>query len=450
MVLFRNCRPAVWILAIPALVCWTCESLRAQNWDFGAKLGESISTQSEGRLKLGFEQRVRMETRPGATFGKDPDCETGLVRTRLSLAYQASKRLKFSTMMQDARSPWYGENAPNSIRDPFDLHEAYVEVLPDGKTGFGMTAGRMMLNYGDGRIIGTPQWGNLSRTYDHARAYYSTPHARIELLVVSPVKVRIGEFNRPVLGDRMWGMYDSFPNFWRKKLLEVYLLRRDQNRPGGFTAGSRLAGTDRLEINTLGFRMAGPLGRGLKFSMEGVAQNGRVGPADHRATAWVSSLGRRWMLNDKPLDLLAEYKFASGSRNPQDPSLSRTFDQLYAANHDRWGHQDLFGWRNNHNIKSLATYGVSKVVALNLMYNNTWLASARDSLYSGSGKAISRSANGSAGRHVGQEADLFVTFKYRHFQWGAGYGRFFAGQFIERTTPGKSPSYAYISQTYSL
>ena len=84
------------------------------------------------------------------------------------------------------------------------------------------------------------------------------------------------------------------------------------------------------------------------------------------------------------------------------------------------------------------------------MYTHAWLASARDSLYNGSGKAIVRSANGTAGRHVGQEADLFLTFKHRHFQWGAGYGYFFPGAFIQKTTPGASPSYVYVFQTYAL
>lgn len=433
-----------------ALVSWSGFPLRGQNWDVGSRLGDYISTQSEGKLKLGIEQRVRFESKSGNAFGKDPDCDTGLMRTRLSITYQPSKRLKFSAMVQDARAPWYGENAPNSIRDPYDLHEGYVELLPRDKTGLGFAVGRTMLNYGEGRLIGTPQWGNMSRTYDNVRLSYSTPRARFEGLLVSQVKVRIGEFNRPVLGDRMWGLYNSFPNLWKKSLVEVYLLRRDQNRPGGFTGGSRAAGTDLLAINTLGFRFVGPLANGVKFSIEGAAQDGKVGPAQHRASAWFSGVSRRWTAAGKPLDVSGEYKFASGARNPQDASLSRTFDQLYAANHDKFGHQDLFGWRNIHHLRSQATYAVSKTVALNCMYTHAWLASARDSLYNGSGKAIVRSANGSAGRHVGQETDLFLTFKHRHFQWGAGYGYFFPGAFIQKTTPGASPSYVYVFQTYAL
>jgi len=33
---------------------------------------------------------------------------------------------------------------------------------------------------------------------------------------------------------------------------------------------------------------------------------------------------------------------------------------------------------------------------------------------------------------------------------GAGYGHFFSGQFIQKTTPGIGPTYLYVFHTYSL
>jgi hypothetical protein len=39
---------------------------------------------------------------------------------------------------------------------------------------------------------------------------------------VIPDRVRLGEFNRPVLGDHVWATYNSFPDFYKKNLLEVY------------------------------------------------------------------------------------------------------------------------------------------------------------------------------------------------------------------------------------
>jgi hypothetical protein len=182
--------------------------------------------------------------------------------------------------------------------------------------------------------------------------------------------------------------------------------------------------------------------------MEWVAQNGRVGGAAHRAAAWYSGMTRTWVLAGKPLDGLLEYKFASGGRS--DASRSRTFDQLFPTNHDKFGHQDLFGWRNIHNIRILSTWGATKNLGLNIMYTDSWLASVNDALYNGSGKAIARSLSGSAGRHVGREADAFATYRYGHFQFGAGYGYFFPGAFVKSATPGVAQSYAYIFHTYTL
>ena len=126
-------------------------------------------------MKVSFELRVRYESKDGVTFGKDHDLSNGLVRTRLGLSYQPVDWLKFSGMLQDARAPWYGPGAPSSLRDPVDLHEAYIELMPDTTTGFGLTAGRRMVSYGEGRLIGVPDWSNLGRTYDHARVYFRRP-----------------------------------------------------------------------------------------------------------------------------------------------------------------------------------------------------------------------------------------------------------------------------------
>ena len=111
----------------------------------------------------------------------------------------------------------------------------------------------------------------------------------------------------------------------------------------------------------------------------------------------------------------------------------------------------MFGWRNIHNVKALASYSLNKKVTLNAMYGNFWLASAKDALYNGSGKSISVSSAGTAGRHVGDDVDFFATYKpVKNITFGAGSGFFRKGEFIEKTTPGVSPLYFYVFQTYSF
>jgi hypothetical protein len=267
-------------------------------------------------------------------------------------------------------------------------------------------------------------------------------------LLVSPVKVRLDGFNRPVLGDRVWGTYNTVANLWRKNGLEWYVLRHDQNRAGGFSGGSRANGTDRLRVNTFGLRITGPVAAGVRYTAEGALQNGTIGGLQHRAGAWASALQRRWKVGGRAFDAVAEYKYASGGGEPG--RKTNTFDQLYPANHDKFGHQDLFGWRNIHNGRLLASYALSKSFSLNAMYDNYWLVDAKDALYSGAGKALLRAAAGNAGRHVGQEADVFGTFRYGHLQFGAGYAHFISGGFVKKTSPAINPAYVYMFHNYTF
>ena len=313
-----------------------------------------------------------------------------------------------------------------------------------------MSAGRRVLNYGEGRVISTPQWGNCSRGFDEASIYYRWPGMRLEALVVSPVKVRADRFNYPVLGDRMWGTYDVFPSLYRKNSLDFYVLHREQNRPGGFTSGVKALGTDRLSNNTYGFRLYGPALLGTVYSVEAALQRGKVGPAELHAEALFAGVKRLFHLAGKTLNVSGEYKFASGTANPRNPLHSGTFDQLYAAYHDTFGHQDLFSWRNLHNMRSLETFGLTKTLAINFQYSSFWLANVHDALYNASSKPMAQSVSGTAGRHVGEETDLFATYRRGHWLVGAGYAYLFKGEFISHTTPGANSNYAYLFHTYSF
>lgn len=446
----RAMRTRARLLATTAALMALGPRCAAQWWDSGGEAAQRVEQHTGGKLKLSFEQRVRYEGRGAIGFGRDGDEGYGLVRTRLGMTYSPAKWLKVSALAQDSRAPGY-RNASSSYRDALDLQEAYVEMSGGGKRGFGMSAGRQMLNYGEGRLLGSPQWGNVARTWDHARGFYRTEAWQVDVLVASPVKVQSDAFNRTVMGDRIWGVYGTAPKVSKKLQYDLYFLRHEQNRPGGFTGGTRAAETDRLGVNAYGFRLSGPLGEGFKYNMEGTAQSGKAGAAEHRAAGYFGAVSRRFTAAGRALDLSGEYKYASGTRDPGDAAKSGTFDQFYPANHDKFGHEDLIGWRNIHNARALATLAATRRLAVNFMYDSYWLASAKDALYSGAGRAISRSAAGAAGRYVGQEADVFATCKVgRRWTVGGGYGYFIAGEFVRKTTPGAGPSYVYFFHTYSF
>lgn len=416
--------------------------VRAQ-YDPGKRLNQAIAEATEKRVQVSFEIRQRAEDRTGNLFGRDRDISADFVRFRLGLTVRPLSWMKISALAQDTRAPWYGLPAPGNVRDPLDLQEGYIELFSTRQTGPGLTIGRQMINYGEARLIGSPQWAYTARTWDTARLYHVSKNARLELLFVSTIVPRGDAFNRPVLGDRIWGTYNTFKNVLRKgSLVDTYILRHDQNRPGGFTQPGRLG------INFFGTRWLFPLPQQFRIMFEGILQNGKNGLLPHRAGAWVGQIGYKTAFFGLPLDFATEYKFASGT----DPRSGRsgTFDQLYPAAHDKFGHVDLIGWKNVHNIKSQATLTARKNWSVILMYNNTWLANVRDGVYTTGSRLVVRSINGTAGRHVGQEFDIYTTYQVLGFTIGGGFGKFLPGEFIRNTTPGAHSHLLYLSTAYSF
>jgi len=429
-------------LLLPASV----SGFQAQSWDYPARWSKSATESSGKRLQISLESRGRYER----WRGPQRDLDVALYRHRLTLSYKPAPWLKLAGAVRDSRAPGYGPNAPSSVRDSADLHEAYFELFPDRKKGLTLAVGRITLSYGETRLLATAQWGNVQRTFDTVRATWRTAKSRTDLLWTSPVRARLDGFNRPVLGERLWGVYSMLSEVGGKHSVDLYALRREQNRTAGFLGGSTADGTDRLGVNTFGSRATGPAPRGMRYGLEAAVQTGKIGADAHRAFAWASWLSRRWPVGSRSLELHGEYKHASGAKDPKPSSAAGTFDSLYPSTHDKFGHMDLFGWRNIHYAKMLATVAVTKSLSVSAMYNSWWLASLRDSLYNASGRPIVRSASGTAGRHVGQEADLFAAYRFQHFLFGAGGGRMFPGEFLRNTRPAIPRTYLYVMHTYTF
>lgn len=406
-----------------------------------AKGAALLHDASHDKLSVHIEERTRWEEKYGVSFGKAVNQQDMLSRVRIGMTYQPNRWLTFSGMGQDARAPFYGMPAPSSMRDSMDLQEGWIGIGAKSNP-FSFSFGRRMINYGETRVIGVPQWSNTSRTYDYGRMEYAKKKMTLDALMVSPVIVLPDSFNKPELGNRYWGTYDIFPSVWRGLSIDTYALRHSENKVGGWTS------TGTLGTNSYGARFYGPLPSHFGYSLEGIAQNGHSGLLNQRAFAWYSAATHDSRIASRPLHVLVEYKGASGSHYGENHSS--TFDQLTPANHDKFGHMDLFGWRNLKTVKNLDTISLTKALDFNVMYTDENLFSASDGLYPSSGSKISISTKGTAGTRVGQELDSFATFKIGRHTILAGFGHFFKGQFVQETTPGINPRYFYIAQEYTI
>lgn len=427
-------------IAIAAVVCIGPFNALAQQ-DPLVKGADALKEATDGRVTVHLEERTRWEEKFGVTFGKAVNQQDMLSRIRIGMQYCPASWFTISGMGQDARAPFYGAPAPSSMRDTMDLQEAWVN-FGSNATPFAFSAGRQMLNYGETRVIGVPQWTNTSRTYDYGRFEFSSSRATFDALMVSPVIVLPDSFNKPELGNRYWGTYDVFSKVWRGMSIDTYALRHSENLIGGWTSSGTLG------TNNYGARFYGPMPKHFAYSLEGIGQNGHLGLLPQRAYAWYSCVTRPFTVATLPLNVLVEYKEASGSH--YGATHSATYDQLAPANHDKFGDQDLFGWRNLKTFKTLDTLSLSRGLAMNVMYTDERLFSASDALYNSTGSKISISSPGKAGTHVGQELDGFLTFSIGKHNFQAGVSQFFKGQFIRNTTPGINPRYFYFSQEYII
>src|SRR5207248_1043059 len=106
--------------------------------------------------------------------------------------------------------------------------------------------------------------------------------------------------------------------------------------------------------------------------------------------------------------VFAEYNFATGDGNTTDHRRG-AFDQLYPTPHDKTGLADQVGWKNIHDARAGLELKPTKKLSASTSYHSWWLADTHDGLYATSGALVARVADGSAGRHVGDEFDIQVT-----------------------------------------
>src|SRR5438270_103101 len=87
---------------------------------------------------------------------------------------------------------------------------------------------------------------------------------------------------------------------------------------------------------------------------------------------------------------------------------------------------------------------------LKQQFEGYWLATSKDNLYASSG-SIAVSAHPGASRHIGNEFDVVAEYEVnKGLNFGFGYARMFAGQFLNQTTPGYDYSYPYAYFEYNF
>jgi len=397
-------------------------------------------------LRIGGEYRGRLEGPTGIGFAGTNDFYF-LDRLRIKVGIKPKDWLLFYGEVQDARI-FFNHHIPNAnpYEDKWTLWQAYPQ-LGSSETGrVDALAGRQVLRFGDERVIGPSEWLNVGRTFNVARVDLHHPGYMVSVFASSVVPGENTDLHNALPGNNMYGVYGSFQNIVPKADFEPYVLWRVAH------SSSELSETlNRGHLNevTVGLHWKGDLPANFEYDTEFDGQTGSLGASSIAAWAGYASVGKTFRKVAAGPHVFLEGNYASGTRNPNGHEWN-TFDQIYPSNHDKLGFADLVGRRNLVHFRTGVEEEPTKKWKLKQQFEGYWLATSKDNLYASSG-AIAVAAHPGAGRHIGNELDMVAEYEVnKGLNVGFGYGRMFAGQFLNQTTPGHDYSYPYAYFEYNF
>ena len=407
-----------------------------------AKLDESLPKW----LHIGGEYRDRLEGPIGIGFTGTNDFYL-LDRFRLTVAIHPKDWLTLHGQVQDSRIFFNHHIAnANPFEDSWTLWQAYVQLGSSTSGWVDGLAGRQVLAFGDERVIGPSNWLNVGRTFDVARIDIHHPGYEVAVFAASVVPGSNTFLHRAIPGNNFYGIYGSFHNIIPRATFEPYVLWR--LAPGNFGLPETV-GRGHLNEVTIGLHVKGTLPADFDYDTEFDGQKGSLGASSIGAWTGYAGIGKAFPKVAAGPRVFIEGNYASGTKNPAGRDWN-TFDQLYPSSHDKFGFTDQVGRRNLVQFRVGVEESVGKKWKFKEAFEGFWLATSNDNFYASSG-AISVPAHPGASRHIGNEVDLVCEYEFnKGLNFGFGYARLFAGQFLKTTTPGHDYSYPYAYVEYNF
>lgn len=397
-------------------------------------------------LHIGGEYRVRLEGPGGTGFANTSDFYL-LDRLRVNVAIRPKEWLKFYGEVQDSRI-FFNHHIPNAnpFEDSWTLWQGYVQVGSSTSGWVDALAGRQVLRFGDERVIGPSDWLNVGRTFDVARVDLHHPGYDVAVFGSSVVPGSNTFLHRAIPGNNFYGIYASLQNMIPQAKFEPYILWR--LAPGNFGLPETVGGGHLNEV-TIGLHVKGTLPGDFDYDTEFDGQTGSLGAASIGGWAGYTSVGKTFSKAATAPRIYIEGNYASGTKNPAGHDWN-TFDQLYPSNHDKYGFADQVGRRNLVQFRVGVEENPGKKWKFKQAFEGYWLATSNDNFYASSG-AISVAAHPGASRHIGNELDLVAEYQLNQgLNFGFGYARMFAGQFLKTATQGHDYSYPYAYVEYNF
>ncbi len=437
--------------------------------DFNSSGGTYTQTANGNRSLASLNTSAHRQRKPTQDFT--------LQRMRLSFDMDINKNVMARVMFQDVRT--FGEAGITTNLAATDLQEGYVQLRNLGDlnplfSNVQVRIGRWQQAYGNQRVIGSLGWANQSRSYDGAKIMYKKGNFNVDVFAFQidetasgGVNGGQGDFgindNRDTVLYGFYGQY-KFGGALKGNVIEPYLVAKHESTDEDVTNATRTLESETRY--TWGFRAAGKglFGGGLDYTIEPNLQTGQSRYTPNAASAstvsqnvnskdsinaWAIHAEAGYTFKNLPWTprIGYAYSFASGDDN-FDVGSQKTYKQVSPTQHAHNGYMDVTSWQNIIDHQIHFNVKPSKKLVVDVKAHFFELDEEADNWWHIGGSGVNRAGadqfvdnNGTTqdvDDELGQEIDVTVKYKmFKNFGVVAGYGHFFAGDFIEDTSGGQ-------------
>jgi len=457
-------RPITTFLLPLCAVSWAVPGTEAEkgsvepkppHWSDGLKdiaLGP-FSLDIGGSVRFRFEHQNNFNAQRYADTRNKSYREDGFLvqRARLDFNLALAEQARLYSEIQDARtydSDFRADDffANNPYWNDADVRQVYLEWLHIGDSPLGFKIGRQTIFYGDNRVWGPGDWGNVGRyTWDAAKAIVDLPFAETHFIFANRVSYDPDDFDQPDRRLDAYGAYTMVKNlpftldlFWVGKHTHPYLVVNAQ--------GDHLD----LDTHTAGFYLDGKVGKNWDYA--GTLAHTVGERNSDNVDAWGANTHLGYTF-DAPWEprIGGEFSYGSGDHRPGQGDYE-TFDGAFGAvDILYYGRMNLFCWMNIQDYQASFSLKPTQRLKLFADWHLFRLDSSTDAWYYVNGQTQRQDPTGRSGSIVGQELDLMLSYKVTgHWQMLAGYSHFFPGSFLKNTGPSPAADWVFLQATYSF
>jgi hypothetical protein len=389
-------------------------------------------------LSVGGEIRFKYENYLNPGFGTDPATPNGYILQRylLHTDWHFGAHFRLFTQFQSGLEEERNGGPRLTDEDVADLHQAFIDISNSSHT-FVLRAGRQEVEFGSGRLIGESEGLNIRRAFDGFRVIRKLRRWNWNSTLMRPVLIRPNTFAIPDHKQLEWGT--GFVRPRESGGWAVYYIGLDRKvaafngkigRQVSETIGTRIWNHGKLFdydtdiIFQTGIFAGGHLLAGAVSSNDGV---------NFQNVKWRPRLGLR-------------FDYSSGDADRTGDNLN-TFNPLF-PNPMYSSLSALLGPSNVTDVGPTIRFAPDRKTSVGLESPFYWRSSLQDGVYGFAGNLI-RPANVSTARFIGVQPGITVDRSYNaHFSSSVAYFRFFAGDFLHQTPPGRNVGYLYAILTF--